>query len=68
MRFVRLLAATLAIVTIFASSWALILLSFLFVLQCSGLVQAFAVMVLEISVIITTLIYWSEQGSFPFNW
>lgn len=68
MHFIRLLAATLVIVTLLALIWVLILLSFFFVLQCFGLVQAFAVMILEMSVIIATLIHWSEQGNFPFNW
>lgn len=65
--FLRLFAATLAMMAGPVSSWVLILLSFFLALQYFGLVQAFITMALVVSLVIAALVHWSEQDSFPFR-
>jgi len=63
--FARLLLATLAMTTALAISLALILFASALAYTYFGFIQALAAMVFTVSLVITALMHWSEQDSFP---
>ena len=65
--FARLFAATLTMMTSLALALALILSASILALNYFGFFQMIAAMVLTVSLVVTGLIHWSEQKSFPFR-